>query len=122
FLEKKKKRYCYNCYGFGHLAKSCKSPKKCGKCSESVKNNIDDHQCSTTRCSFCQKNHESWKCKTLLIESKSSKKSYSDVVMESNERNVALSLLDHARKFSKFEQFQQSIFELIMEAWNQKKG
>lgn len=50
---------CYNCFAFGHTAKTCKNVKSCIMCGE------DDHPdkpCSTTdipRCKNCKENHKS---------------------------------------------------------------
>lgn len=33
---------CYNCWGFGHVAKFCKLPKACQRCSEPI-NTTNDH-------------------------------------------------------------------------------
>jgi hypothetical protein len=49
---------CYNCQGYGHIAKHCKRASKCGKCS----GNHSTRDCTSkeTKCSNCEGKHASW--------------------------------------------------------------
>ena len=64
YVERHRKRFCYNCFGFNHLAKDCKKDKVCGKCSQTIGD--EAHECKTMECVYCKGEHFSWKCKRLV--------------------------------------------------------
>ena len=47
---------CYNCQVFGHVAKTCKNPPKCGKCANQHQTG-DCEEGNAMKCANCQLNH-----------------------------------------------------------------
>lgn len=47
---------CFNCFRFGHIGKTCKSNRRCSKCSQELTN--DEHACVSPRiCINCKDDH-----------------------------------------------------------------
>ena len=62
---------CFNCYDYGHHAKTCQAKTRCGKCGESH----ETQRCKSTtvKCCQCNGSHEAWhyKCPIRLMRRKS---------------------------------------------------
>jgi hypothetical protein len=58
---------CYNCYGYGHYAKSCQAKTCCGKCGETHATKVC--KSTTVKCCQCKGLHEAWhyKCPTRMM-------------------------------------------------------
>jgi hypothetical protein len=59
---------CFNCYGYGHHAKSCQAKTCCGKCAEPHK--TENCQSTIVKCCQCKGSHEAWhyKCPIKLLK------------------------------------------------------
>ena len=54
-------RQCFNCYGYGHIARVCKHPTRCGVCAQG--HTTDDHKEETggkPKCVVCKGDHPAW--------------------------------------------------------------
>ena len=49
---------CFNCYGYGHHAKTCQAKTCCGKCGES--HETQNCKSTTVKCCQCKGPHEAW--------------------------------------------------------------
>ena len=56
YSEGQKIPWCYNCQAFGHVAKTCKSPPKWGKCANQHKTG-ECEEGNAMKCANCQLNH-----------------------------------------------------------------
>ena len=60
FAKELRSTQCFNCYGFGHLARACRSTAKCGRCGEGHQS----HACKSTeehlKCGNCGGPHTAW--------------------------------------------------------------
>ena len=61
---------CFNCYGYGHHAKTCQAKTCCGKCGES--HETQNCKSTTVKCCQCKGPHEAWhyKCPIKLMKRK----------------------------------------------------
>jgi hypothetical protein len=61
---------CFNCYGYGHHAKTCQAKTCCGKCGES--HETQNCKNTTVKCCQCKGPHEAWhyKCPIKLMKRK----------------------------------------------------
>jgi hypothetical protein len=61
---------CFNCYGYGHHAKTCQAKTCCGKCAES--HETQNRTSTTVKCCQCKGSHEAWhyKCPIKLAKRK----------------------------------------------------
>jgi hypothetical protein len=64
---------CFNCYGYGHHAKTCQAKTCCGKCGES--HETQNCKNTTVKCCQCKGPHEAWhyKCPIRLMKRKTLK-------------------------------------------------
>jgi hypothetical protein len=55
-------RQCFNCYGYGHVAKMCRGARKCGRCAAPghETNSCPDKETSRSKCVNCKGTHAAW--------------------------------------------------------------
>ena len=54
---------CFKCHSYGHTARSCTTPEKCGYCSaqdHTTKLHPNPKDSTTHKCPLCRKNHPAW--------------------------------------------------------------